>query len=148
MEAETPNLVSAGGVVYRLEDQSIEIVLCGLIKPNRWSLPKGTPNEGETIIQTAIREAQEETGLMVEAEESIGSINYWFTSKDTRSHINKTVHFYLMNTTGGSTDDHDFEFDLVEWFNVETAMQQLTFQNEIRILQQAVNILGQRSKRE
>jgi len=148
MEAETQNLVSAGGVVYRLEDQSIAIVLCGRIKPNRWSLPKGTPNEGETIIQTAVREAQEETGLMVEAEEPIGSINYWFTSKENRSHINKTVHFYLMNTTGGSTDDHDFEFDLVEWFNVETAMQQLTFRNEVRILRQAVNILGQRSKRE
>jgi len=148
MESGTPNLVSAGGVVYRLRDQSIEIVLCGRIKPSRWSLPKGTPVEGETIIQTAVREAQEETGLMVEVEEPIGSINYWFTSKENCSHINKSVHFYLMHTTGGSTDDHDFEFDLVEWFNVETAVQQLTFQNEVRILRQAINILGQRDKRE
>ena len=146
IERETPDLVSAGGVVYRLNDQSIEIVLCGRIKPTRWSLPKGTPNEGETIIQTAIREAQEETGLIVQVEKPIGSINYWFTGKKNRSPLNKTVHFYLMKTTGGSTDDHDFEFDIVEWFDSGTAVQQLTFHSEARILQRAVDILFQRSK--
>ena len=75
IESGTPNLVSAGGVVYRLGDQSIEIVLCGRIKPSRWSLPKGTPVEGEPIIQTAVREAQEETGLMGEVEVHNASIN-------------------------------------------------------------------------
>jgi hypothetical protein len=40
--------VSAGGVVYRREDEAgpIEVALVGRLRPKRWALPKGTPEVG------------------------------------------------------------------------------------------------------
>ncbi len=138
-------LVSAGGVVYKQEGQDIEIALCGRREPKRWSLPKGTPDKGETILETAVREAQEETGLRVAIEEPIGSINYWFVSHSNRTRYNKTVHFYLMSARGGCTSDHDPEFDEVRWFNADEALRRLTFANETRILDQALSRIRERT---
>jgi 8-oxo-dGTP pyrophosphatase MutT (NUDIX family) len=137
-------LVSAGGVVYRRVDGRIETVVCGRLEPLRWSLPKGTPDEGETLEQTALREVREETGLEAEIEAPIGNVNYWFVSPDNRSHFNKTVYFYLMAYKGGCTDRHDPEFDEVRWLPSEEAVKSLIYANEARVLQMALDIIKKR----
>ena len=108
---ETP--VSAGGVVCQMNGDRLETVLCGRSQPVRWSLAKGTPDPGETLEQTALREVREETGLEVEIDGSLGSIDYWFADrgKDVRYH--KTVHFYLMVPVGGATACHRLFHSLV-----------------------------------
>ena len=124
--------VSAGGVVYRVTDEKIEAVLCGRWEPPRWSLPKGTPDPGETL---------EETGLEVELEAPIGDINYWFVTPNDRIHCNKTVHFYLMAHRGGCTELHDPEFDEVRWFSSEDALKSLTYVNEAKVLDKALAMI-------
>ena len=58
--------VSAGGVVARLDTSGApEVVLCGRRSEKLWVLPKGTPDGGEPIEQTALREVREETGLEI-----------------------------------------------------------------------------------
>ncbi len=138
--------VSAGGVVYTKEGDEIKIALCGRREPPRWSLPKGTPDGSETIVETAIREAQEETGLKVAVEEPIGSIQYWFVSSGDQTRYNKTVHFYLMTALGGSLADHDPEFDEVVWFNPDEALQRLTFANEVKILNKALALIREKAE--
>jgi len=138
-------LVSAGGVVYRVVDGKIETALCGRKDSVRWSLPKGTPDEGESLEETALREVREETGLEVTIDAPIGSINYWFVSLDDRTHCNKTVHFYLMTPKGGSTDQHDPEFDEVRWFPSEEAIKSLTYANETRVLEKALAMIRDRA---
>ena len=71
--------VSAGGVVYRLENQQVQILLCGQGDPSSWVLPKGTPDPGETMEETALREVQEETGLQVVIQSYVDEIRYWFS---------------------------------------------------------------------
>lgn len=60
--------VSAGGVVYRGEDDAIEIALAAR-RTRRgdlaWGLAKGAIEPGETEEQAAVREVLEETGLAV-----------------------------------------------------------------------------------
>ena len=137
-------LVSAGGVVYRRVDGRIETVVCGRREPLRWSLPKGSPDEGETLEQTALREVREETGLEAEIEAPIGNINYWFVSPDNRSHFDKTVYFYLMAYRGGCTDRHDPEFDEVRWLPSDEAVKSLMYANEVRVLRMALDIIEKR----
>jgi 8-oxo-dGTP pyrophosphatase MutT (NUDIX family) len=133
--------VSAGGVVWRRsEADGIEVVLCGRTSDQVWGLPKGTPDDGETVADTALREVQEETGLRVRLGEKIGTIEYWFSIKGERIH--KRVHHYLMEPVGGNVSDHDHEFDCVEWVPIAEARRRLTYPNERRILNDAAERLG------
>ncbi len=126
---------SAGGVVYKLVDGQIHVVLCGREQPPLWGLPKGTPNEGETPERTALREVREETGLEVSLEQELGEIEYWFGKPGARVH--KRVKFYLMSPTGGRTEDHDPEFDLVVWYPYEEALKLMTYNTETEIMKKA-----------
>lgn len=136
--------VSGGGVVWRRQPSgTIEVVLCGRRSDRVWSLPKGTPDVGETIEQTAAREVREETGLEVSLGQSLGSIRYWFTAGGVRYH--KQVHHWLMEPTGGDVANHDHEFDDVEWVPIDQARGMLTYRDEKRMLDEALNILGDRA---
>ena len=131
----TARATSAGGVVIRTADGRIEVALVHRRSPRLWALPKGTPDSGETIEETALRETREETGLEVEVEAPITAIRYYFVRGTTRFH--KTVHFFLMRATGGSVDDHDAEFDEAAWVGIDEAMALLTHATERSVLERA-----------
>lgn len=133
--------VSSGGVVFRRPAGRLETVLCGRTNPVRWSLPKGTPDPGETLEQTALREVREETGLEVELGAPLGSIQYWFDDHDNDVRYHKTVHFYLMSPVGGHIDQHDPEFEIVQWFAMDEALDALTYDNEAGVLRRAVAMI-------
>ena len=136
----TARATSAGGVVYRTVDGVLEIALVHRRSPRLWALPKGTPDSGETLEETALRETREETGLEVEIEGPIADIRYFFVRGTTRFH--KTVHFFLMRATGGSPDQHDAEFDEVRWVPLDEALALLTHATERSIVEQAVGMLA------
>lgn len=159
----TMRAYSAGGVVFRLVslqstdqhmfseateqaeeqplscDVSVEVALVGRSHAGIWALPKGTPQQGETIEQVAVREVQEETGLDVRLIAYIGSISYSFVHDHVRYH--KQVRHFLFEAIGGDTTLHDQEYDLVEWFPFAEACRRLTYQNEVNILYQAEEVL-------
>jgi len=135
---------SAGGVVHRTEGGRLEIVLVRRRQPPLWALPKGTPDSGETLAETAIRETREETGLQVEIEEPISAITYFFVHGRTRFH--KTVHFFLMHPIGGRLEDHDHEFDEVRWVQIDEALRVMNHATERGVVQRAAEILSQRGE--
>ncbi len=137
-------LVSSGGVVFRISGGRLETVLCGRSDPVRWSLAKGTPDPGETLEQTALREVREETGLEVELDAPLGCIDYWFANRDNDVRYHKTVHFYLMSPVGGHIDQHDPEFDVVQWFEVGEALSAMAYGNEAGVLRRAVDVFKSR----
>ena len=122
--------------MHRTVDGLIEIALAHRRQPPLWALPKGTPNAGETLEETALRETREETGLHVEIEAPIRSISYVFVHGRTRYH--KTVHFYRMRTTGGKVEDHDHEFDEVEWLPVDEALKLMTYDTDRAVVEEAL----------
>jgi 8-oxo-dGTP pyrophosphatase MutT (NUDIX family) len=136
--------VSAGGIVYRTSDRGIEFVICGRDSDGVWGLPKGTPDPGESLEQTAMREVTEETGLEVRVVDKLGVIEYWFSREGTRYH--KWVHYYLMEAIGGDTSKHDVEYDKVEWFPAEVALKKLTFKNEVEMAEKAKALLEKKRR--
>ena len=143
-------VVSAGGLVFRESGRLIETLLCARARPGfqgddaplTWRLPKGTPERGETVEQTAQREVQEETGVHVNVLAPITSIRYFFVGHDDGIRYDKTVYFYLMEPMGGSTSDHDAEFDVVEWCSYEEAVELLEYDNEREVLEAARSLIN------
>jgi 8-oxo-dGTP pyrophosphatase MutT (NUDIX family) len=133
---------SAGGIVVRHEDGKPWLVV-GSRRRERdgrtWTLPKGTPKSGETTEQTALREVAEETGLRVRITGTLDSIEYTFVQSGTRIH--KTVHYFLMEPTGGDLTKHDHEFDEVRWIPFDDAPTTLTFDSERALVARAAEIV-------
>lgn len=136
--------VSAGGVVYRRGNNGIEVVVCGRSADGVWGLPKGTPRPDESLEEAAVREVQEETGLQVRLVGKIGTIEYWFARPQQGVRYHKFVHHYLMVATGGSTEDHDWEYDRVEWLPIEEALKTLSYKNEVEVVRQAQALIEER----
>jgi 8-oxo-dGTP pyrophosphatase MutT (NUDIX family) len=131
---------SAGGVVHRTVGDLTQIAVVHRRNPPLWALPKGTPDRGETLEETAVRETREETGLEVEIEGPIRAISYFFVRDRTRYH--KTVHFFLMRAVGGDLEAHDAEFDEAHWVQLEEATALLTYPTERQVVHQAAGMLG------
>lgn len=129
---------SAGGIVVRYDADRPWLVV-GSRRRERdgrtWTLPKGTPDEGETREQTALREVREETGLEVRITGPLDSIDYTFVQSGRRIH--KTVHYFLMEPTGGDLAAHDHEFEEVRWIRFDEAASVLTFETERALVAEA-----------
>lgn len=124
---------SAGGIVVRFEGDRPSLVV-GLRRREgdrhggTWTLPKGTPDPGENLEGTAVREVEEETGLRVRIIAPLPSIEYTFIQGGARIH--KTVHYFVMEPVGGDLARHDREFERVRWVGFEDARSLLTFETE------------------
>ena len=139
----TATATSAGGIVVRYEDGRPHLVI-GSRRRERdgrtWTLPKGTPERDETAEETAVREVGEETGLEVRIIRPLDHIEYWFVQSGTRIH--KTVHYFLMEPTGGDLARHDHEFDQVRWIAFAEAASVLTFETERALVERAAAALA------
>lgn len=128
--------VSSGGVLFRDVSGKVEVVLI-LTRPDRWQLPKGGIEPGETREQTARREVREETGVDGEVLEHLETIEYWFTAGTRRQRRHKSVHLFLLRFLSGDTAEHDDESMDAAWFPIDTALEKLTFANERHALELA-----------
>ena len=134
---------SAGGVVFRRTESGTEIALAAR-RTRRgelaWGLPKGMIEPDEQPDEAALREVREETGLVAEIEEDLGSISYFYQWDDVG--VRKSVRFYLMLATGGDVADHDHEMEEIRWFGAADAIKRATYRSEREVVEKAVGILG------
>lgn len=142
-ELPTEKQVSAGGVVFQKQDNTIEVALISVGKNRRWQLPKGQVDPGESPEDTALREVREETGLTSELIQPLDTIEYWYISTYTgkRTKIHKYVHFFLMRCLSGDVEHHDYEVNEARWVEIQTALDMLAFDNEKRILRYALQAI-------
>lgn len=125
------NDFSVGGVVTDPDGRVALIRTTNLAGAVVWGLPKGHPKTGESDLETAQREVEEETGLLVVVNKPpvMARIEYWFVARDGQR-VHKRVDFYAMQAVGGSPDDHDDEVDEVALLVRSAARAALTYENE------------------
>jgi 8-oxo-dGTP pyrophosphatase MutT (NUDIX family) len=138
--------VSAGGVVFRRDNERIDIVIVAVGGNNRWQLPKGLVEKDESPEIAAVREAREEGGIDSEAVEHIETVEYWYAGLDggERVRFHKRVHFYLLRYLSGNTSNHDWEVNEARWVPIDDAASQLAFDNERRVVEQAKQLIRDR----
>jgi 8-oxo-dGTP pyrophosphatase MutT (NUDIX family) len=139
--------LSAGGLIWRRapDDNAIEVVLVRPAGRDKWVLPKGHVEQGESVLEAALREATEETGLQVVAGDPLGDVAYVYSRRepgDRLLRIFKRVHFFLMQSTGGDPSAHDGEIDEVRWFPLDEALSRSSHRSERELIEKARDILN------
>jgi len=129
--------VSSGGVIFRKNNDMVEIALVSVKGGKVWCLPKGIVDKGESPGKTALREVSEETGLRGRIIEKLGEIKYWYYIKKGNIKCRKTVHFFLMEYEGGDVADHDWEVDSASWFQIDEALKKVNYKSEKGLLEKA-----------
>lgn len=135
--------ISAGGVVYRKSEEGLEIQLI-VDRYTKISLAKGKMEPGETIEETALREIQEETGLIGKIIEPVDVIKYTYEHASLGT-VDKEVHYYLVEALSGDLQPQVEEIKGVAWYKPLEAWEkqkQNGYDNNDKILKQALQKLG------
>jgi len=117
---------TAGGVVYRKVKGRVEILLIQDAK-DRWTIPKGHIEPGETAKQAAEREIMEETGLRhVTVLNWLGKINFRYRRQ--QSLVLMSTQIYLVRADL-DTDDHQKEkwMNDIGWFSLHDALEKIEY---------------------
>jgi 8-oxo-dGTP pyrophosphatase MutT (NUDIX family) len=136
----TVDETSAGGLVVD-HAAGVAAVIGRLDRRGRllWSLPKGHIEVGETAEQAAVREVEEETGIIGRVVAPLGTIDFWFVAEDRRVH--KTVHHFLLSALGGELSDEDVEVAEVAWVPLAELESRLAYADERRLIRRATELL-------
>ena len=102
-----------GAAVSLVEDGCGRVLLVKRCDCGKWGIPGGLMEYGETMEQTAVREAKEETGLDVVCDALLGVYSGFFSR---RSKSQPIVAAFIAHKTGGELFCDHIETDELAWF--------------------------------
>lgn len=120
---------TAGGIVFRRDEKgAVEILLIQDAK-DRWTIPKGHIEEGETAQQTAKREIGEEAGLkQVDMLGWLGKIHFRYRRIDRL--VLMTTQIYLVRAMGDTDDIQKEEWmNGIQWFKFHDALDAIEYED-------------------
>ncbi len=119
---------TAGGIVFRptADNKDIEILLIQDSK-NRWTIPKGHIEPGETAKQTALREIGEESGLKeVEAISWLGKIHFKYRRAEKL--VLMTTQVYLVQSLDkNERPTKEKWMNGIRWFTFSEALDAIEY---------------------
>lgn len=141
--------IAAGGIVTKYDHLNQQVLVL-LVKSNKkqnshWGFPKGHIENKENITQTAIREINEETGINAKLKDSK---MFWQTTYEPYPGTIKTVTYFWFKQLDESEPLvlQKKEIKSALWINIENARTILTYESDIKILEQFLAYLKNRLK--
>ncbi len=135
---------TAGGIIYRRRPQGeVEILLIQDAK-DRWTIPKGHIEEGESSKQTAEREVREETGLQeMRVQSYLGKIHFRYRRQQTL--VLMTTHIHLIEARG-DTDDLKKEdwMNGIKWMPASEAFDKIAYEDIGKLILLALKQIRER----
>lgn len=127
-------IYAAGGVVWRLVDGALTVLLIHRTAYRDITLPKGKVDPGETLAETAAREIFEETGIRVSLGIPVGVSRYRMPNKRQ-----KIVHYWAAEATDAAIRSSAFvpnrEIAALEWVTPKKALKRLSYPVDVEILE-------------
>ena len=143
-------IISAGFVVLS-KDKKILLGKTSKYNNNsNWTIFKGQQEYGESLIETAIRELQEEAGIDIVNDNRLNA-NTSSSPFFTFGINDKTVFVYLLQDFEGALDNYEFkcnsffgdnvpEISGYGWFNVEEALD-LVYPSQRSLIEKVITIV-------
>lgn len=125
---------TSGGIVFRRgKANNVEILLIQDAK-DRWTIPKGHIEEGESAKQCAEREINEETGLKeMQMLGWLGKINFRYRRQ--QSLVLMTTEIFLVRALGDTDDLKPEEWmNGIKWFDATEALDIIEYQDISKLI--------------
>lgn len=126
---------SCGGILFDNIGEKVYLIYSP--RDKAWKIPKGHIKEGESLLETAIREVSEETGytsIFPIKQEPMATIEYDFAQEETPGIIHhKIVYFFAFKVTDMTQRDgvqEEGENLGGDWIEIEGVVDKLLFENE------------------
>lgn len=135
---------TAGGIVFRRNhNNEIELLLIQDAK-DRWTIPKGHIEEGETAQETALREIGEEAGInQAEAVCWLGKINFRYRRVTTL--VLMTTQIYLVRALGDTDNIQKEEWmNGIKWFKFHDALDVIEYEDIGKLMLLAMKRIRER----
>lgn len=126
---------TAGGIVFRRNPKNNELeVLLTQDAKDRWTIPKGHIEEGETAKQTAVREVQEETGLQeMEVLAWLGKIHFRYRRQ--QSLILMSTQVYLIHALGDTNKlSKEDWMNGIGWFKIMDTLDMIEYEDITKLV--------------
>lgn len=120
-------LEAAGGLVFNAQKEILFI-----FRRDNWDLPKGKIDPGETVEGAAIREVQEETGLVNVKITKPLEITYHTYKDKQKKRILKKTHWFIMESEDQNLiPQTEEDIELATWMTLETfrAEERVVYRN-------------------
>lgn len=131
---------SFGTVPFRNDHGVWKVLVILHREGNHWGFPKGKANPNETALESATRELQEETGLLVESILQNEPLTECYQFRSKKQFIIKSVH-YFPAIVSGELHLQEEEIREAKWLTIPQALDQLTFKEARHILQKFEKLL-------
>ena len=129
---------TTGGIVFRHPKTGgdIEILLIQDAK-DRWTIPKGHIEEGETAAQTARREIGEEAGLHdVDMLGWLGKIHFRYRRIDRLVLMTTQIYLVRVRTDGNEIKKEEW-MNGIKWFSFNEALDLIEYEDIAKLMLKA-----------